>query len=516
MINNLTLTRFQGFGKEVSIDLKPLTLIFGPNASGKSSIVRSILLAKQSLAPSRNSFLTQRGFVYEGDSASLASFANVVYKHVEDSNFILQLSMNKFDDFLKPKTTAASSRSKERAELNDSRRDTSLESAIEKITASWQVTQKVPHAKYSVRIDFKGIREPLTLNFILQNSKKENSKVLMSYDLEIEGIETLVKVVKSDLADSRPEELLLRQIFNEDPLDKFDDLSRINESAFNQVESEMTEFDQIVSEMKFIMSGNFVRIQMKSERRSLMAAKLARILDFVQLSTARNLSRVKHIGPLREISQRITYAAGTIAHFGDEDEDAPDNPKNNEISAWLSKLTDGRYSYGPVELYAEKVRFLGALKAEVLIDNHTGTPVTFQDVGVGLSQCLPILGLLSSASARKGQTLLIEQPELHLHPKMQANLVDLFIDFVSNKDEQRTIVSETHSEAMLLRIQKRIREKTLDPNDVQIIYVDQSPRDSLDGASDGNFAFPLPIDENGEFLMPMPNSFSSLRFEDLL
>lgn len=515
MINNLTLTRFQGFGKEVSIDLRPLTLIFGPNASGKSSIVRSLLLAKQSLAPNRNSVLTQSGFVYEGESASLASFANVVYKHVEDSNFILQLTINKFDELLNTRLTSGFNRANDRATGIQSRKETSLESLIEKITASWQVTQKIPHAKYSVRVDFKGISEPLTLNFVLQKSE-ENTKTLLSYDFKIEGIETLVKVIKSDLADARPEELLLRQIFDEEPLDKFDDMSRINESVFKQVDAEVAEFDQIVGDMKFIMSGNFVRIQMKGDRRSLIAAKLARILDFVHFSTARNLSKVKHIGPLREISQRITYAAGTIANFGDEDEDVPDNPKNSEISAWLSKLTDGRYSYGPVELYAEKVRFLGALKAEVLIDNHTGTPVTFQDVGVGLSQCLPILGLLSSASARKGQTLLIEQPELHLHPKMQANLVDLFIDFVSNKDDSRTIVSETHSEAMLLRIQKRIREKTLDPNDVQIIYVDQSPRDSLDGESEGNFAFPLPIDENGEFLMPMPNSFSSLRFEDLL
>ena len=61
--------------------------------------------------------------------------------------------------------------------------------------------------------------------------------------------------------------------------------------------------------------------------------------------------------------------------------------------------------------------------------------------------------------------------EIHLHPRLQANLADLMIANITGRGEEQWIV-ETHSELLVLRIQRRIREGTLDPSDVSVLYVD--------------------------------------------
>jgi predicted ATPase len=104
-------------------------------------------------------------------------------------------------------------------------------------------------------------------------------------------------------------------------------------------------------------------------------------------------------------------------------------------------------------------------------------------------------------------TLLIEQPELHLHPAMQANLADLFVDAVSNNSKMQ-IIAETHSESMLLRIQKRLRDGKISPELVQILYVDKG--------INGNQVSELTLNSEDEFSISMPVSFSQLRLRDLL
>ena len=102
----------------------------------------------------------------------------------------------------------------------------------------------------------------------------------------------------------------------------------------------------------------------------------------------------------------------------------------------------------------------------ILRDLRTDTLVAPSDVGVGISQFIPVL---VAALDRSLPIAFIEQPELHLHPKQQAMLGDVFAAQTSRearwyvppdgKDSQeRTIIVETHSELLLLRILRRIRE----------------------------------------------------------
>ncbi|HAS6144760.1 TPA: DUF3696 domain-containing protein [Vibrio vulnificus] len=97
----------------------------------------------------------------------------------------------------------------------------------------------------------------------------------------------------------------------------------------------------------------------------------------------------------------------------------------------------------------------------------------------------------------------VEQPEIHLHPKLQAHLADLFIE--SSKNNNQWLI-ETHSEALMLRIQKRIRKNVIDKSLVNVVYVQAGDN----GSSIQN----LPLDDNGRFLVHWPEGFFEERMHE--
>jgi AAA15 family ATPase/GTPase len=88
------------------------------------------------------------------------------------------------------------------------------------------------------------------------------------------------------------------------------------------------------------------------------------------------------------------------------------------------------------------------------------------DMGIGVSQILPVLVLCYYVPP--GSTIIFEQPELHLHPAVQAGLADVFIDVVTRRNVQ--IILESHSEHLLRRIQRRIAEETLRTEDAEFYF----------------------------------------------
>jgi len=149
-----------------------------------------------------------------------------------------------------------------------------------------------------------------------------------------------------------------------------------------------------------------------------------------------------------------------------------------------------------------------------LYEKSTGVHVGITDVGFGVSQVLPII--VQSLLSRK-KTLLIEQPELHLHPRLQAELGDLFIDSALG-ESKNTLIIETHSEHLILRLLRRIRETAegnleegqlpITPEDLAVVYVKPT--------ADGTKLVHLRVTEDGDFADRWPDGFFSERARELL
>lgn len=97
--------------------------------------------------------------------------------------------------------------------------------------------------------------------------------------------------------------------------------------------------------------------------------------------------------------------------------------------------------------------------------------VQLTDVGFGVSQVLPVITLLQYVP--EGSTVVLEQPEIHLHPLAQAALADVIIQAATHRKVQ--VILESHSEHLLLRLQRRIAEQSVSAEDVKLYFCD-APR----------------------------------------
>lgn len=173
--------------------------------------------------------------------------------------------------------------------------------------------------------------------------------------------------------------------------------------------------------------------------------------------------------------------------------------KNNELqiklrdnSALSSPISENKYHY-------------------TIIDKYNHISVTPSEVGTGVSQLMP---LIIAAVSQQGGIVGCEQPELHLHPRIQVAIADLL---TQNIDKVNYLI-ETHSEHLILRLLKRIRQHTdkelpeglefIQKSDVAIIY--------LEPTENGVIAHRIGIDEDGEFTDNWPHGFFSERRQELM
>jgi predicted ATPase len=169
-------------------------------------------------------------------------------------------------------------------------------------------------------------------------------------------------------------------------------------------------------------------------------------------------SQIHYLGPRREDPRRVyTWDESHPKDVGQYGE--------KTISALLSSLVQQCSTYYQVMEWLQKLELIDsyALNSisdieqnyELLVQQYKDGPeVGLTDVGFGISQVLPVL--TACYYAPEGSTLILEQPDAHLHPKVQSELADVLIDVVKNRNIQ--IILESHSEHLLLRLMRRIAE----------------------------------------------------------
>ena len=148
----------------------------------------------------------------------------------------------------------------------------------------------------------------------------------------------------------------------------------------------------------------------------------------------------------------------------------------------------------------------------MVYSKNAGRKLSFDQVGSGISCITPILCAFEVSC----RNLIIEQPELHLHPKSQCEIADGFIVAMNNHSIDKAII-ETHSENLFLRISRRIRETTyekhvkedlsLEPEDVVIYYFEPLKKGHTE-------IHKIRFDKDGEFLDKWPDGFFAERQDE--
>lgn len=123
--------------------------------------------------------------------------------------------------------------------------------------------------------------------------------------------------------------------------------------------------------------------------------------------------------------------------------------------------------------------------------------VNISDMGFGISQALPVL--IGVEFAKKNATILVNQPEVHLHPSSQANLANYFIN--EQKNNNKKFIIETHSEYLINRIRILIAKGEFSEKNIAILY--------FDADENGEYVHEISIDRFGRLVNAPPSFFET-------
>ncbi len=204
--------------------------------------------------------------------------------------------------------------------------------------------------------------------------------------------------------------------------------------------------------------------------------------DFV-LAFENLCSEITYLGPLREYPRRSYIWSGErpqdVGLSGEEAIPALLAARAEGLTS--PRLVNVNRSHKPIEQrileWLQKMELIHSFSLEPIAENRkdyefrvkkspNSSEVLITDVGFGVSQLLPVLVLCYYVP--ENSTIILEQPEIHLHPKVQSDLADVLIDVVKNRNVQ--IILESHSEHLLLRLMRRMAEEDISADQTALYF----------------------------------------------
>ncbi len=625
-LSHIEIENFKGIGTKQSIDLAPITLLFGPNSAGKSTILQSLHYLREILE--RNN--PDPDQTIAGGLTDLGGFATLVHNHDLSRPIRIKVRIDMREDQGSerlPLNSGASLRDDRFNELgirylvgeNTELQDYAVVQEVGiGIEVRWSDLINAPFiSRLDVEMDEEAIcsivspaqvGRAMATDFNFEHSLLQPIRYPHDYPEEDErlGFVNVLsedgelhkeKAISTDLLEaiwhhSREMSSVMEEMSEQEIEDAADGFAIDTDvrvgietelGALPEIDkplvSDLVDPDRDLSMRAFMAGGDAAdRIMDRTFGRSSRmtrdendayenalkhykqqldtVAGLAAIMDELILGPVRivrdYLASVTYIGPLREIPSRgyrprlspdeSRWAQGLAAwdvlytQSGDELLDS--------VNEWMSSDERLRTGYvlvksdykqistadGLHQLFKRGINEddLGDLqelyeaiptKSEIgLMDVIRGIPVAPNDVGVGISQMVPVV---VACLMEPDGLVAIEQPELHIHPAIQVGLGDLFITATRNEKPstgpERTLLVETHSEHIMLRLLRRVRElgdnelppgvPGLESSDISVVYVEATER--------GPVFRRLRVSDSGDFVDNWPKGFFEERAEEL-
>ncbi len=546
MLKSISLENFKAFGQRTRVSLAPITLIYGQNSSGKSSILQSLNLLKQTCeSHDANALLLPRS---EGGLADLGSFHELLFDHDQSRSLKIRIDSPLQDlrrlkgvgqpgdlrhsvglELVYSRKSVKEEISLDSVHLYDDGEDQPLAS-YEKLDSPRQVqlADFGLFSRYRLR-DRRQLRQMKCVSCSSDSSYWEAAYESMQSQKQ-SLIDCFNQVLETGALDQPRSASEGRYLEERAEIERNGGSRRTislrsfvsfltSELSFDDFRNRMAkdQIGQLLAVEGFIPigsrfeEGHVYRVVAEVLRRSRSSpgrvTDLGNVAVFAGQLIERSLLNLFPLGPFRKPPARWYVFSGTTPQdVGLDGQSLPDlifrnEEIRNQANEWLNRLDIG------YELNARSVGAPGSDLFELRLRDtrrKNRVEVSLTDVGFGISQILP---LIVQSVAATNQTITIEQPEVHIHPKLQADLGDLLIESIK-KPRQNQFLIETHSEHLALRLQRRIREKQLSPKDVSILYVSRS--------ENGSKVIRLRLDEEGRFIDGFPGGFFPERLRELM
>lgn len=580
MLTNIRIGNFKAFAETQRIPIRPLTLIYGANSSGKSSMLHALLFARHAMDTGElDIFQTNIG----GEAVDLGGFRQYIHRRDigRRMEWSVSLDTSRFQgrlaELLAPSKNIIITVEIGLPQVEEMREQEGFDPRTNK-----KIVIKVPTGNLVPA----GKPEIISYNII------SNGQSLLQMSKRPDGRLYLDRLNHEDIIFRQITKAIIETSTTSDTLQKSDDetISDAISEIISEIVSEECNFiPSSIARLKKTSDGgqsllfpekerfNLIPISKGRRREDLSSAIklyfpriLNEIISGLSSGLKETFNNLQYLGPLRSYPPRHLafsenydpnwYAGGGYAW----DLLRRDGRLRELVNGWLSAknrlqtpyelrikhlltIDDIKASYHDIietieqrftgqmndptagdldsgmdvfgEIYAalhdveKKEERLTNIQELTLVDKRSGTNVSHRDVGIGVSQVLPVL---VGAYAEKEKIIAIEQPEIHLHPALQAELGDVFIQSALGENKNRFIL-ESHSEHLLLRIMRRIRETTsgklsegippVHPEDVMVLFVEPDASRSI--------IREMPLNERGELVKAWPGGFFEEGFKEL-
>ena len=434
MLKSISLENYKCFKDETTIDIAPLTVLCGVNSSGKSSILKSLLMLKQT----SDSRLSEPTVIFSGNLVDCGTFNDVIYDGSSTSNTEFTLK-NCFElNNHKLVKTGVFIKRQDANDFNELRR---MYSGVKGLIRKFVFNIEIIVSRNDDRINEFS-------KYIINNKIKSYTISISAYgdNGEIRPCKGYIKFEDSGLNHKNPHYLSWENI-----------------PGF---EKATKHFNKYICTCTF--NGLFISNVFDYAMPNGVKSIIPNILSIFRIA-ANQYNNIFHIAPLRNTPERTYIIKGnvdTVGIYGENTSVLLAKIKNTPIVTdmycpWTNKLNldENGYVYSDYHSIIQqwldyfeigKLEVCGGENSTVTLKlgNHN-----IADIGFGMSQILPII--TQGIYMDKEQTLLIEQPEIHLHPKMELQMADFLIALANTG---RNIIIETHSDHIKNRLLRRIIE----------------------------------------------------------